>query len=173
MRLLGRDSIRQGMMAGWIGTAAVVLFMLIYYQGSGVIAIIAMVLNIVYLIAAMVLMKAALTLPGLAGIILTIGMSVDANILVFERIREELRGGKSVRSAIDHGFARAFITIFDAHVTTIITAVILTIVGTGPVKGFGLTLTIGILFNLFTAVYVSRVMFDSITERFDVKRLSI
>jgi protein-export membrane protein SecD len=161
------------MMAGWIGTAAVVLFMLIYYQGSGVIAIIALVLNITYLMAAMVLLKASLTLPGLAGIILTIGMAVDANILVFERIREELRAGKSVRSAIDQGFGRAFVTIFDAQATTIITAVILMIVGTGPVKGFGLTLTIGILFNLFTAVYVSRVMFDSITERFDVKRLSI
>ena len=170
---LGRDSIRQGMMAGWIGTAAVILFMLIYYQGSGVIAIIALVLNITYLMAAMVLLKASLTLPGLAGIILTIGMAVDANILVFERIREELRAGKSVRSAIDQGFGRAFVTIFDAQATTIITAVILMIVGTGPVKGFGLTLTIGILFNLFTAVYVSRVMFDSITERFDVKRLSI
>lgn len=170
---LGSDSIRQGITAGWVGTAAVVLFMLIYYQASGIIAIIALVLNILYLVAAMVLIKASLTLPGLAGIILTIGMAVDANILIFERIREELRNGRAVGAAIHAGYDRAFVTILDANVTTMMTAIILVIFGTGPVKGFGMSLTIGIAFNLFTAVFVSRVIYDAITERSNLKRLSI
>jgi len=170
---LGADSIRQGITAGWVGSVAVVAFMLIYYQASGLVAILALVLNILYLFAALVLIGATLTLPGLAGIVLTVGMAVDANILIFERIREELLLGKSVRGAIDAGYKRAFITILDANVTTAMTAIILLIFASGPVKGFGLTLTIGILLNLFTAVFVSRVVFDAITERSSLKRLSI
>lgn len=170
---LGSDSIRQGITAGWVGTVAVILFMLIYYQVSGAIAVLAMILNIVYLVAAMVLIRASLTLPGMAGIILTIGMAVDANILIFERIREEMRGGRSARASIVAGFERAFVTILDAHVTTVLTGVILLTFGTGPVKGFGMTLTIGIVLNLFTAVFITRVIFDAISERPQFKRLSI
>jgi SecD/SecF fusion protein len=170
---LGADSIRQGITAGWVGALIVVIFMLVYYQASGGIAVLALALNILYLFAFMVLIKATLTLPGLAGIILTIGMAVDANILVFERIREELMAGKSVKGAIDAGFKRAFLTIFDANATVVITAIALLAFSTGPVKGFGLTLMIGIIINLFTAVFVSRVLFDAITERFNPKRLSI
>jgi protein-export membrane protein SecD len=170
---LGADSIRQGITAGWVGALIVVVFMLVYYQASGGIAVLALVLNIFYLFAFMVLIRATLTLPGLAGIILTIGMAVDANILVFERIREELTAGRSVRGAIDAGFKRAWITIFDANTTVVITAVALLLFATGPVKGFGLTLMIGIIINLFTAVFVSRVVFDAVTERFNLKRLSI
>ncbi|HEX7878649.1 MAG TPA: protein translocase subunit SecD [Candidatus Eisenbacteria bacterium] len=170
---LGSDSIKQGVTAAWVGAALVIVFMLVYYQGSGLIAVIAMLLNVLYLVAVMVLIGATLTLPGLAGIILTIGMAVDANILVFERIREELTGGKTVRAAVDAGFKRAFLTIFDAHVTTLLTAVALYVFAAGPVKGFGMTLGIGIVLNLFTAVFCSRVMFDAFTERGTAKRLSI
>jgi preprotein translocase subunit SecD len=170
---LGRDSIHQGLTAGLIGSAAVILFMLIYYQASGAIAILALVLNIVYLFAGLILVRATLTLPGIAGVVLTIGMAVDANILIFERIREELRAGRTVRGAIDAGYKRAFVTILDSNLTTVLTAVALLLFASGSVKGFGLTLTIGILFNLFTAVFVSRVVYDAITERWNLKRLSI
>ncbi len=170
---LGRDSIRQGVTAGLVGSAVVVVFMVFYYQASGVIAILSLVLNILYLFAALVLIKATLTLPGLAGIVLTVGMAVDANILIFERIREELRNGRTVRGAIDAGYKRAFITILDANLTTVFTALALLIFGSGPVRGFGLTLTVGILLNLFTAVFVSRVVYDALTERWNPKRLSI
>ncbi len=170
---LGADSIRQGITAGWVGALVVVIFMLTYYRASGLVAILALVLNILFLFSAMVLIGATLTLPGLAGIILTIGMAVDANILIFERIREELQIGKSVRGAIDAGFKRAFLTIFDANATVVITAAALLIFSTGPVKGFGLTLMVGIIINLFTAVFISRVIFDAVTERSNIKRLSI
>jgi len=170
---LGRDSIRQGMTAGLVGSLVVVIFMVFYYQLSGVIAILSLVLNILYLFSALVLIKATLTLPGIAGVVLTVGMAVDANILIFERVREELRNGRTVRSAIDAGYKRAFVTILDANLTTVITAVALLIFGSGPVRGFGLTLTVGILLNLFTAVFVSRVVYDAVTERWNLKRLSI
>jgi SecD/SecF fusion protein len=170
---LGRDSIRQGLTAGLVGAAIVVLFMMVYYQASGLIAVLCLLLNILYLFAGLVLIKATLTLPGIAGIVLTIGMAVDANILIFERIREELLAGRTVRGAIDAGYKRAFVTILDANLTTVLTAVVLLAFSTGPVRGFGLTLTVGILLNLFTAVFVSRVLYDAITERWSLKRLSI
>ncbi|HEX8136927.1 MAG TPA: protein translocase subunit SecD [Pyrinomonadaceae bacterium] len=156
---LGADSIRAGITASLVGLAMVVLFMLVYYRGSGVNAVIALLLNMILMIAALVLFKATLTLPGIAGIILTIGMAVDSNVLIFERIREELRTGKTVASAIEQGFARAFVTIIDTHVTTIISSLFLFVFGTGPIRGFAVTLVLGLVVNLFTSVYVSRTIF--------------
>jgi len=157
-----------------IGTALVVVFMAVYYQLSGIVAIVAMVLNIFYLVAAMAGFGATLTLPGLAGIVLTIGMSVDANVLIFERIREELRNQKSVRQSVQLGYDRAFRTILDAHVTTLISALFLFQFGTGPIKGFAVTLTIGLIANMFTAVVFTRMVFDFMLSRSDkVERLSI
>lgn len=156
---LGADSIRQGITASIIGLAFVVLFMLFYYKLSGVNAVLALLLNLIILIAGLAMFGATLTLPGIAGVILTIGMAVDSNVLIFERIREELRAGKIVKSAIDTGFDKAFVTIIDTHVTTIVSAAFLYFFGTGPIRGFAVTLTIGLLANLFTAVYVSRSMF--------------
>jgi protein-export membrane protein SecD len=170
---LGADSIQEGIRAGLIGTALVILFMIIYYRLSGIIAIVAMVLNIVYLIAWMAGIGATLTLPGLAGVVLTIGMSVDANVLIFERIREELRAQKSVRQAVDLGYSKAFRTILDAHVTTIISALFLFQFGTGPIKGFALTLVIGLIANMFTAVLFTRMIFDIMLGRGKVERISI
>jgi protein-export membrane protein SecD len=170
---LGADSIREGLTAGLIGTSLVVVFMVIYYQLSGVIAIGAMVLNIFYLIACMAGFGATLTLPGIAGIVLTIGISVDANVLIFERIREELRNQKSVRQSVQLGFDRALRTILDAHVTTLISSAFLFQFGTGPIKGFAVTLMVGLVANLFTAVLCTRIVFDSMLGRGDVKRLSI
>jgi SecD/SecF fusion protein len=171
---LGADSIQQGIRAGVIGTIMVVIFMLVYYQLSGVIAIVAMVLNIFYLIAAMASFGFTLTLPGMAGIVLTIGISVDANVLIFERIREELRNQKSVRQSVQLGYDRAFRTILDAHVTTVISAAFLLQFGTGPIKGFALTLIIGLLANMFTAVLFTRMIFDYMLSRgAKVERLSI
>jgi preprotein translocase subunit SecD len=170
---LGADSIREGLTAGVIGTALVVVFMVIYYQLSGIIAIGAMVLNIVYLIACMAGFGATLTLPGIAGIVLTIGISVDANVLIFERIREELRNQKSVRQSVQLGFDRALRTILDAHVTTLISSAFLFEFGTGPIKGFAVTLMVGLIANLFTAVLCTRIVFDYMLSRGDVKRLSI
>ncbi|MEK6304550.1 MAG: protein translocase subunit SecD [Acidobacteriota bacterium] len=156
---LGADSIRQGVTASIAGLLAVVAFMLYYYRGSGINAVLALVLNLVLLLAALVLFDATLTLPGIAGVILTIGMAVDSNVLIFERIREELRNGKVVASAVDVGFAKAFLTIIDTHVTTIVSAVFLFVFGTGPIRGFAVTLVAGLLANLFTAVFVSRTIF--------------
>jgi len=136
-----------------------VLVMLIYYRLSGLNAVIALILNLFILLAGMALFGATLTLPGIAGVILTIGMAVDSNVLIFERIREELRAGKLVSSSIDTGFSKAMVTIIDTHVTTIVSAAFLYFFGTGPVRGFAVTLTIGLLANLFTAVYVSRAIF--------------
>ncbi len=157
---LGSDSIQEGLRAGWIGTLLVVVFMAVYYQLSGIVAIIAMVLNVFYLIACMAGFGATMTLPGLAGIVLTIGISVDANVLIFERIREEMRSGKSIRQAVELGYDRAFRTILDAHVTTLISALFLFQFGTGPIKGFAVTLSIGIIANMFTAVLFTRMIFD-------------
>ncbi len=157
---LGADSIRQGFLAGLAGLIAVVAIMLLYYKMSGVNATIALILNALILIAALGYFGAVLTLPGIAGVILTIGMAVDSNVLIFERIREELRTGKAIPAAIDSGFGRAFLTIIDTHVTTIVSCGILFLFGSGPVKGFAITLVIGLLANLFTATFVSRTMFE-------------
>lgn len=162
---LGADSIRKGVLASVIGMAAVLSFMLFYYHGAGINADLALLLNLIILLGFMGFTKATLTLPGIAGVILTIGMGVDSNVLIFERIREELRAGKSAGAAIDQGFAHAWVTIVDTHVTTIVSAAILFLFGTGPVKGFAVTLTFGLAANLFTAVFVSRVIFDSILNR--------
>ena len=170
---LGRDSIREGLRAGIVGTALVVLVMLLYYQLSGVNAISALVLNVLLLFGGMGLFHSTLTLPGIAGVILTIGMAVDANVLVFERIREELRAGRTVRSAIDMGFERAFTSIIDTHVTTLISAMFLFQFGTGPIKGFAVTLVIGLLASLYTSVFVSRWIFDLVLSRRKVATLSI
>ncbi|HWR36611.1 MAG TPA: protein translocase subunit SecD [Clostridia bacterium] len=162
---LGADSIRQGVRAALYGMIAVMVFMLIYYRGAGINANLGLVLNLVILLGFLGFTGATLTLPGIAGVILTVGMGVDSNVLIFERIREELRNGKTPPSAVEQGFAHAWLTIIDTHVTTIVSAAILFIFGTGPVRGFAVTLTFGLLANLFTAVFVSRVIFDSIVNR--------
>ena len=162
---LGADSIRSGVRAAMVGMLAVLVFMLIYYRWAGVNADIALILNLVILLGFMGYFGAVLTLPGIAGVILTVGMGVDSNVLIFERIREELRNGKTPPSAVEQGFSHAWITIVDTHVTTIVSAAILFIFGTGPVKGFATTLVFGLAANLFTAVFVSRVIFDWVLSR--------
>ena len=162
---LGADSIRSGVRAAVVGMLAVLIFMLVYYHGAGINADVALILNLIILLGFLGFSGATLTLPGIAGVILTVGMGVDSNVLIFERIREELRNGKTPPSAVDQGFAHAWITIVDTHVTTIVSAFILFIFGTGPVKGFAVTLTFGLLANLFTAVFVSRVIFDFVLGR--------
>jgi len=162
---LGTDSIRAGVRAAAVGMIAVLIFMLIYYRAAGINADLALILNLVILLGFLGFSSATLTLPGIAGVILTVGMGVDSNVLIFERIREELRNGKTPPSAVEQGFGHALTTIIDTHVTTIISAAILFIFGTGPVKGFAVTLTFGLLANLFTAVFVSRVIFDWILSR--------
>lgn len=156
---LGADSIRSGVRASVFGLIFVVVFMLFYYRGAGVNAVVALILNMILMLAGLIIFSATLTLPGIAGIILTIGMAVDSNVLIFERIREELRTGKTIPSAIEQGFARAFVTIIDTHVTTIISSLFLFVFGTGPLRGFAVTLVLGLLINLFSAVYVSRTIF--------------
>ncbi|MEK6653313.1 MAG: protein translocase subunit SecD [Nitrospirota bacterium] len=170
---LGTDSIEAGKRAGMIGTILVVIFMVIYYRLSGVIADFALVLNIVLLLGAMASLNATLTMPGIAGIILAIGMAVDSNVLMFERMRDELRSGKTPRAAVDSGYHKAFWTIFDSHVTTLITAAVLFQFGTGPIKGFAVTLSLGVAINLFTALIGTKTIFDIINSRHDVKKLSI
>jgi preprotein translocase subunit SecD len=158
---LGADSVKEGVTAAVVGVLVVMAFMLVYYRGSGINADLALILNLLILLGFMGYSTATLTLPGIAGVILTIGMGVDSNVLIFERIREEIRAGKAAPAAVDLGFAHAWITIVDTHVTTIVSAAILFLFGTGPVKGFATTLTFGLLANLFTAVFVSRVIFDA------------
>jgi preprotein translocase subunit SecD len=158
---LGADSVREGITAAMVGVFLVMVFMLIYYRSSGINANLALFLNLVILLGFLGFSKATLTLPGIAGVILTIGMGVDSNVLIFERIREEIRAGKAASAAVDQGFAHAWVTIVDTHVTTIVSAAILFLFGTGPVRGFAVTLTFGLLANLFTAVYVSRVIFEA------------
>lgn len=171
---LGADSIRAGITASVAGLAFVIVFILFYYRGSGVNAVVALILNMILMVAALIIFGATLTLPGIAGIILTIGMAVDSNVLVFERIREELRAGKSVPTSIEQGFAHAFVTIIDTHVTTIISSLFLFVFGTGPIRGFAVTLILGLLINLFTAVYVSRTIFMFVLGRKErVESLSI
>jgi preprotein translocase subunit SecD len=156
---LGADSIRHGVQASVLSLAVVMLFMLVYYRVSGANAVLALILNLVILLAALAFFGAVLTLPGIAGVILTIGMGVDSNVLVFERIREELRNGKSPASAVEAGFDKAFLTIIDTHVTTVVSAFFLFLFGTGPIRGFAITLTIGLIANVFTAIYVSKTIF--------------
>ncbi|PKN53102.1 MAG: protein translocase subunit SecD [Deltaproteobacteria bacterium HGW-Deltaproteobacteria-13] len=170
---LGSDSIRQGIMATIIGTLLVIFFMIIYYRLSGGIADIALIINIVLVLGVLAAFRATLTLPGIAGMLLTVGVAVDANILIFERIREELRTGKTIRLALETGYNRAFMTIIDTHITGIVAAVFLIMFGTGPIKGFAVTTIIGLLASLFTAVFVTRVIFDYIIWNYNIKKLSI
>jgi preprotein translocase subunit SecD len=170
---LGRDSIEAGKRAGIIGTIAVVVFMIFYYRLSGVIANFALFLNIILLLGAMASLNATLTLPGIAGIILAVGMAVDSNVLMFERMRDELRAGKTPRAAVDSGYKKAFWTIFDSHVTTLITAAVLFQFGTGPIKGFAVALSLGVSINLFTALIGTKSVFDLINSRRELKELSI
>ncbi len=171
---LGRDSIRQGVTASVAGFILLVLAILLYYKGAGVNAVLALLLNLIILLGMMAYFDAALTLPGIAGIVLTLGMAVDSNVLVFERIREEMRDGKTVRASIEQGFARAFATVIDTHLTTIISALFLFQFGTGPIKGFAVTLLIGLGASVFTAFFVSRMIFDIVYKAGDrPKELSI
>jgi len=169
---LGQDSINKGLTSGLIGTALVVLFMAVYYRLSGINADISMALNILLLFAGLAMMGGTLTLPGIAGIILSVGMAVDSNIIIFERMREEFALGKSVRSGVEAGYAKAFGTIVDAHVTTLITALALFLFGTGPIKGFAVTLSLGIIFNLFSTLFASRLFYDAMHGRRKLKKLS-
>lgn len=170
---LGRDSIQQGTNAALIGIVIVAIFMIIYYGGAGVIANLALVLNLIFVLAILAGFQGTLTLPGIAGIILTIGMAVDANVLIIERIREELRAGKTVRTAIENGYARALSTIVDANITTVITAIVLYQYGTGPIRGFALTLIIGIASSMFTAIFVTRTIYDAITSRQTTSKIGV
>ena len=170
---LGQDSIRQGIISILISAVLIVIFMIFYYRLSGVIADIALVLNVILVFAVLALLRATLTLPGIAGLVLSVGMAVDANILIHERIKEELRWGKTIRAAIDQGYHRAFTTIIDSNLTTVIAAVFLYQFGTGPVKGFAVTLFWGITANIFTAVFITRWVFDYITLKLKIKKLSI
>ncbi|MEJ2201176.1 MAG: protein translocase subunit SecD, partial [Desulfuromonadaceae bacterium] len=170
---LGRDSINQGIVSIIVGGLLVILAMAVYYNLSGLVADLVLILNVFFIMALLSMFKATLTLPGIAGVVLTIGMAVDANVLIFERIREELRLGKTVRNAVESGYSKAFLTIVDANVTTLIAALVLFQFGTGPVKGFAVTLSVGIVASLFTAIFVSRVFFDFFLERRQIKRLSI
>ena len=170
---LGQQAIALGTMALSIGAVLVILFMMVYYRASGIIAIVALSLNVLFILAILAAVEARLTLPGIAGIVLTVGMAVDANVIIFERIREELRLGKTPRAAIDAGYGRAFWTIIDAQVTTAIAGFVLMQYGSGPIKGFAVTLLIGIICSVYTGVFVTRIMFDLITKRGKLEQLSI
>ena len=170
---LGADSVKRGITSILYGFVAVVLFMLAYYRVGGLIADAALLINLIIIAGAMGYLEATLTLPGIAGIILTVGMAVDANVLVFERIREEVDNGKTIRAAVDAGFSKAYVTIVDANITTLIVALVLFQFGTGPIKGFAVTLTIGILASLFTALFVSRTIFSLILVNRKVSRISL
>jgi len=170
---LGQDSIRKGIQAAIIGALVVVAFMGFYYRFAGLVADFALVFNILFLLASMAALSATLTLPGIAGIILAIGMAVDSNVLIFERIREEIRAKKSVRVSIDAGYDKAFMTVVDSHVTTLITAIILFQFGTGPIKGFAVSLSMGVAINLFTALVCTKVVFDYLNARKPMQALSI
>jgi preprotein translocase subunit SecD len=170
---LGQDSINAGVHSALIGGLIVVIFMVIYYRLSGLIADYAIVVNLILLLGAMALLNATLTLPGIAGIILTIGMGVDSNVLMFERIREEIRAGKQPRPAVDSGYDKAFLTILDSHVTTLITAAVLFMFGTGPIKGFAVSLSLGIIINLYSALVGTKVIFDIINSKWKLEKLSI
>jgi preprotein translocase subunit SecD len=160
-------------MAGLIGVLLVVVFMTVYYRLSGIVANIGMVLNVIYLMGALAALGATLTLPGIAAIVLLIGMSVDSNVLIFERIREELKLGKAPKAALDAGYDKAFLTIMDSHITTLITAAVLFQFGTGPVKGFAVSLSLGVIINLFTSLIGTKVTFDLFLSKGTIKKLSI
>jgi preprotein translocase subunit SecD len=170
---LGQDSINKGLYAGLIGVLLVVVFMTIYYKISGLVANWGMVLNVVYLMGALSALGATLTLPGIAAIVLLIGMSVDSNVLIFERIREELKLGKTPKAALDAGYDKAFLTIVDSHITTLITAAVLFQFGTGPVKGFAVSLSLGVIINLFTSLIGTKVIFDLALHKGNIKKMSI
>ncbi|HLE16676.1 MAG TPA: protein translocase subunit SecD, partial [Syntrophales bacterium] len=170
---LGQDSIDKGLWSTIIGGLFIVVFMVVYYKMSGLVANMALLLNIIIILGALAAFHATLTLPGIAGIVLTIGMAVDANVLIFERIREELRAGKTARSAIDAGYSKAFLTILDSNVTTLIAALFLFQFGTGPVKGFAVTLSIGLVASMFTAIFITRIIFDYFVWNRKVQELSI
>lgn len=170
---LGQDSINKGLYAGLIGVFLVVMFMAVYYGLSGMVANWGMVLNVVFLMGSLAALGATLTLPGIAAIVLLIGMSVDSNVLIFERVREELRLGKAPKSAVDAGYDKAFMTIMDSHITTLITAAVLFQFGTGPVKGFAVSLSLGVIINLFTSLIGTKVVFDAVLHKGNIKKLSI
>ena len=170
---LGSDSIRSGLRAGVIGLALVVLFMVIYYKFSGVIAITALVLNTAFVFAALTFLEASLTVPGIAGLILMLGMAIDANVLIFERIKEEIKSGKTIRNAIEAGYSRAIVTIVDANITSLIVASVLYSFGSGPIRGFATTFGIGIMASMFTAIIVSKAIFDAIVSNKNREKLSI
>ncbi len=170
---LGQDSINKGLYAGLIGVVLVVLFMAVYYKISGLVANWGMVLNVLFLMGALAALGATLTLPGIAAIVLLIGMSVDSNVLIFERIREELKLGKTPKAALDAGYDKAFMTIMDSHITTLITAAVLFQFGTGPVKGFAVSLSLGVMINLFTSLIGTKVIFDLALHKGNIKKLSI
>jgi len=164
---LGADSIRHGVQASILSLVVVMVFMVFYYRLSGANAVLALVLNLLLLLAVLGMAGATLTLPGIAGVILTIGMGVDSNVLVFERIREELRNGKSAAASVDAGFDKAFLTIIDTHVTTVVSAFFLFWFGTGPIKGFAISLTIGLIANVFTAIFISKTIFQYHLSKMD------
>jgi len=170
---LGNDSIRAGLRAALLGLAIVVVFMVIYYGLSGLVAVVALIMNMGIILAVLTSLQGTLTMPGIAGLILTIGMSVDANVIIFERIREELKSGKTVRSSVDAGFSRALVTILDANITTLITALVLYQFGTGPIKGFAVTLSIGIVGSMFSAIVLAKAIFDNMITNVNREKLSI
>ena len=170
---LGSDLVKKGVLATLAATLVVLIFMGIYYALSGMVANLALVINLFLLLGVMAAFGASLTLPGIAGIVLTLGMAVDANVLIFERIREELRAGRAIKAAVDNGYNRAFVTILDSNVTTVLTAVVLLVYGSGPVKGFAVTLSIGLIVSMFTAVVVTRWIFDYVLMTRPVAKLSI
>ena len=170
---LGKDSIESGQKAMMYGFLLVVVFMIFYYKFSGILANLALIINILFILTVLVSLGATLTLPGIAGLILTIGMTVDANVIIFERIREELDNGKTVKGAIRSGYDRAFKTILDANLTTLIAAAVLLGVGSGPIKGFAVTLSIGILSSMFCAIFITRTFFMTLTKNKILKSLSI
>jgi len=170
---LGADSVNMGVLAALVGGGLVVLFMLVYYKTSGLVANVALILNVILILAGLAALQATLTLPGIAGIVLTIGMAVDSNVLILERVREELRLGKTMRAAIDSGYSRAIITIFDCNLTTIATALILYHFGTGPIRGFGVTLALGIAASFFTAIFVTRMIYDYLLVERRVSQISV
>ena len=170
---LGKSNVKNGVWVGIIGMILVSAFMVIYYHWSGFIAVFALALNIVLILGAMAAFNCTLTLPGIAGIVLTIGMAVDANVLVYERIREELASGKGLQTAVDLGYSKAFTAVLDANVTTLITSLILMNVGTGAIKGFAITLSIGILTSLFTALFVTRLVYDYLFRYANLTRITM
>ena len=170
---LGQDSINSGSFSMIIGLALILIFMLLYYKASGIIANIALVINIIIIFAVLYTMNAVLTLPGIAGLLLTVGMSVDANVIIFERIKEEIRSGKTIYASVNNGYKKAFVTILDANITTLLTAFILSFIGSGPIKGFATTLSVGIFCSMFTAVFFTKTLFLTLLKKTKINKLSI